>query len=99
MDSGWKDRLAKALKRAGISQRRASLGAGLGPGYVNSILKEGKDPTVANLMAVCSAADISLTYVLFGFDISAETEELMELLGRAPQEKRESLLTLLKESN
>ena len=97
MDSDWKDRLLKALKRKRVSQRRASLGAGLGPGYVNSILKEGKDPTVENLMAVCRAADISLTYVLFGFDMTAETENLMALLESAPPEKRTSLLTLLKE--
>lgn len=99
MEPGWKDRLAGALKQAGVSQRRASLGAGLGAGYVNSILKEGKDPTVANLAAVCQSAGISLAYVLFGFEMTAEIEGLIELLERAPASKRQSLLTLLREGD
>lgn len=97
MNESWQKRLARGIKANRLSQRRVSLDAGMGPGYVNSLIKEGKDPTVEHLIAVCRAAELSLSWVLFGVEISAETEQLMELLENAPKSKRESLLNLLKE--
>ena len=45
----WKNRLQEAIRSSGKSQRDISLKAGMGPGYVNSLFKESKDPTVENL--------------------------------------------------
>ncbi|MEO1421326.1 MAG: XRE family transcriptional regulator [Pseudomonadota bacterium] len=87
-------RLAEALKDSGISMRKASLNAGLGHGYVHSILNEGKEPTVQQLAKICSENDISLVHVLFGFEISPETEELMKLISSDPA-KRDAILALL----
>lgn len=99
MSESWQDRLARGIKEKRLSQRAVSLAADMGPGYVNSLIKEGKDPTIEHLMAVCKAADLSLSWVLFGIEISAETEEIMTLLEGAPETKRESLLNLLRENS
>ena len=93
--SDWKSRLIEGIEAQGKSQREVSLAAGRGPGYVNSLLKEGKDPTVENLITVCRAANISLAWVLFGFEMSRETEEIVRLLETGSPKRRDSLLQLL----
>lgn len=94
---GWKERLADGIKAKGKSQREVSLAAGKGPGYVNSLLKEGKDPTIENLLLVCEAADLSLIWVLFGFDMDRETEEIVRELKRESPTGRSGLLQHLRE--
>lgn len=91
---GWKARLAAGMKKNGKSKREVSLAAGMGPGYVHSILKEGKDPTIDHLIKICEAADLSLYYVLIGIEASRETEEIVKLL-EASKSKRQGLVQLL----
>lgn len=90
----WKARLDAGIKAKGKSKRGVSLAAGMAPGYVHSILNEGKDPTIDNLLKVCEAADLSLYYVLYGVQVDRETEEIIQLL-KDPS-KRQGLLQLLK---
>ena len=94
---GWKARLAAGIKKNGKSKREVSLAAGMGPGYVHSILKEGKDPTIDHLIKICAAAELSLYYVLIGVEASPETEEIVKLL-EASKTKRQGLVQLLLEA-
>jgi ribonucleoside-diphosphate reductase alpha chain len=93
--SGWKNRLAAGIREKGKSEREVSLAAGRGPGYVHSILKENKDPTIDNLIEVCRAAELSLIWVLFGVEMSRETEEIVQALEDASPEQRKGLLQFL----
>lgn len=93
-DQGWRDRLRGALAERGMSMRSISLGAGLGPGVVNSWFKEGKDPSMSNLLAVCQFAQIDTAYILFGFHINEKTAELLRLLEEHP-DRRDGILQLL----
>lgn len=90
----WRTRLEAALKERGLSKRAVSLESGNGPGYVHSILTEGKEPTVEKLSSVCRAAGVTLPYILYGYDISREDEAIIEALHESP-EKRDAVLTLL----
>lgn len=90
----WRDRLEKGIKDSGKSLREVSLAAGKGPGYVHSILKEGKDPTIDNLIKVCEAAGLSVYSVLYGVQVDRETEEIIQLLKDPDQ--RKGLLQVLK---
>lgn len=94
--TGWRERLAAALEASGRSKRSVSLAAGLGAGYVHSILAEGKDPTVDNLTAVCREAGVSLSTVLCGIEMSPETEEIVGLLERLSPARRAALLQFLR---
>lgn len=97
METGdWRARLAAALEASGKSKRSVSLAAGLGPGYVHSILKEGKDPTVDNLISVCREIGVSLSSVLYGVEMAPETEEILQLLEKSP-DSRDGLLKLLRD--
>lgn len=90
----WRDRLNDALTSKGLSKRAASIAAGLGPGYVHSILAEGKDPSVDNLVAVCKVAGVSVAFVLYGIEMSPETERILRLLEVNP-EARDGVLRIL----
>lgn len=92
--TGWRGRLYAGLKERDLSMRAASLGAKLGPGVVNSWFKDGKDPSMSNLLAVCEFAGISAAYVLFGFEINEKTAEMLRLIEEHP-ERRDGILQLL----
>lgn len=98
MADTWRDRLAAVIDSGGRSQREISLAAGVGPGYVNSLFNDGKEPTLDRLQRVCDAANVSIYYVIGGFDITPETEEFLRLLVRADPEIQKSVLTLLRQA-
>lgn len=92
-----RDRLRDVLreqKAQGVSQREVAKRAGLGHGYLTSVLTEGKEPSVAHLASVCDALNISLGWLLFGYQMSPETERLILLIERNPT-RRDGILALL----
>lgn len=95
--SDWRERLTAALEQSGKSKRSVSLGAGLGPGYVHSILSEGKDPTIDNLIAVCAELGVSVSSILYGVQMSPETEAILRELEASSQARREGLLQFLRD--
>lgn len=97
IDGLWRDRLADALKSSGKSKRKVSLAAGMGPGYLHSILVEGKDPTIPNLSAICDQLGVSMTFILYGFEMSAANEQILRKLESLSPEKQEGLLKLIGE--
>lgn len=96
MENNWKQRLAEAVEASGKSKRAISLAAGMAPGYVHSILSEGKDPTVTNLMKVCDEIGASMSYILYGFEISGDVEEILRLLQSSSPSARAGLLQMLR---
>jgi lambda repressor-like predicted transcriptional regulator len=97
-DDLWRARLAEAIQVSGKSARAVSTEAGLGVGYVHSILKEGKDPTIERLVAVCDAIPVSLIYVLYGVDAEPDDIEILKLLQENPSARRGILAILGKSS-
>lgn len=95
MTRTWRDRLKAALKDRNISKRAASLAAEMGPGYVHSILSEGKEPTIDNLVRLCEANSISPTFVIFGYSVTPEIEELTRLYQSAPDQTKLGIRQIL----
>lgn len=95
-DQEWRARLEDAVKKSGRSMRDISLAAKKGPGYVFSILREGKDPTIDNMMAICGALNVSLTKILFGVPMSPETQEILSLIEDNPS-VRDGILQILRD--
>lgn len=96
LDEKWRDRLARAIDSSGKSRRAISIAAGMGPGYVHSILKEGKDPTIGPLLKICDEVNVSLTYIVYGYSVSAEDEEFLQLLANSSDSEKAAILTLLR---
>lgn len=97
-NSEWRDRLAQAIKLSGKSKRAVSLTSGNGPGYVHSIISEGKDPTISNLIAVCDAVPVSIINILHGADITPEDAALLKIL-KADPEKMGAIQKLISHKN
>ncbi|MBM1556687.1 GIY-YIG nuclease family protein [Sulfitobacter mediterraneus] len=62
--SGWRKIVSDALIEKGLSMRGASLEAGLGKGYLHSVLIEGKDPTLDNFTKICGVLELSAAEVI-----------------------------------
>jgi ribonucleoside-diphosphate reductase alpha chain len=80
----WRARLSAAIQKSGKSAREVSIAAGKGAGYVHSILKERKEPTVDSLLAVCLALNISVTDLIVDDQYS---EDMTEIIDRIKNSK------------
>ncbi len=96
MKETWRTRLEAALKDAGKSKREVSLAADLGPGYVHSILAEGKEPTIENMLKVCAAVGAEPIWIIFGVPISKDADDLLKLWKTAAPETRQGILSILR---
>ncbi len=92
----WLVRLAQKIEESGKSMRAISIAIGRGEGYVFTIMKDRKNPSAETLAKVYAEVGTSVSYVLHGFDISAEEEEFLELFSRASPDVRAAILTLLR---
>ena len=92
----WRARLSQKIEESGKSMRAISLACGRGEGYVHSIMKDRKNPRAEALAEICAEAGTSISYVLYGFDISAEGEEILKLFSQASPDMRAAILTLLR---
>jgi ribonucleoside-diphosphate reductase alpha chain len=92
MENGaWRDRFAEAVGRSKKSMRQISLEAGRAAGYLYGIIKEGKDPTVDNLVAVLDVLDVSVSWIIAGVQVNPDEEELLRLYASLPDEARVAL--------
>lgn len=93
-ENGWRDRLRAAIKEKETSERAVSLRAGRGPGYVNSLLTSGKEPSIENIMLVCDAVPTSPLYVILGLNAQPGDIEILRALHENP-DKRAAILALI----
>ena len=92
----WRVRLAQKIEESGKSMRAISLACGRAAGYVHSILKDRKNPRAETLAEICAEAGTSVSYVLYGIDISTEEEVAVSLFSLAASDVRAAILTLLR---
>ena len=93
--AGWKARLHAAVKASGHSMRAISLEAGLSQHYLHSILVDGKEPTVASVIAIAEVLGVSAGELIDGRRASPETQRLMDIWDSLPKERRRALLQFL----
>lgn len=96
MDS-WRDRLEQAITDRDMSYREVSLAAGLSAGYVQGILRYGKEPTLDRMEKVCAVLNASIPWVLYGVSLTRENREILELLEKKSPATRKGLLALLRD--
>ena len=78
-------RLQKAVNDDGRSMRSISRAAGCGNGYLHSILVEGKEPRISNLIKLCNELNVNLFYIMLGLTISANAISLMLFVQKRPE--------------
>jgi len=93
-DESWRIRLRAAIADSGKSMRAISLAASLSPGYVHSIMEDGKEPTIDKLLAVCDAIPVSAIRILLGVDALPDDVAILRALHENP-DKRQGILAIL----
>ena len=63
---------------------------------VSANLKEGKDPTVSSLGAICAALGTAISNIADGYKLDADSKELLLVWDRCPKNQRKKMLTFLK---
>lgn len=82
MDSGWYERFLRAIEEDDRDMKAISRAAGLGPNYVQQMVKDGKRPGVDRFMAILNTlGSASALYVLTGINMSEEDEEFFRVVG------------------
>ena len=94
-EAGWRARLHAAVKASGHSMRAISLEAGLSKHYLHSILVDGKEPTVASVIALAEVLGVSAGELIDGRRMSPETQRLLDVWDGLPKERRRALLQFL----
>ena len=95
---GWRNRLLDAVERSGKSRESIAVEAGLGRAYLYGVFKENKIPSVENLISLANAAGASPAFIIFGWKMTEQHEELMSLLAENPKQI-DAILTLLRKSS
>lgn len=90
----WRERLKAAIERKGRSNRDVSLATGHSPGYLHGVLVNGKEPGVDSLVKVCAEVGVSLTEIVFGAEMSPETEKLLKLFAGLTDDQKADFLRI-----
>ncbi|MEP1637298.1 hypothetical protein [Ascidiaceihabitans sp.] len=92
-----RNRLAEELERVNIKMRPASINAGLGGGYLSSVISDGVEPSVEKLARICNANGLSFPYVVLGLKMTTDQQRLLTLIGENP-DRAEHIASLLEKS-
>ncbi|MEL6452562.1 MAG: adenosylcobalamin-dependent ribonucleoside-diphosphate reductase [Pseudomonadota bacterium] len=60
----FRDRIRELLKAKNVSMRKVSLDAGLGQGYLHSVLEDGKVPNINNLKKISAVLEVDVSSLL-----------------------------------
>lgn len=95
-DDSWRERLREAVKQSGLTERKISLSAGCGAGYVHDLLKKKKpkEPGLIRLMAICDVLGVSLSWIALGVNLSQAQEKLLRLMAQIGEDDRRLLLQM-----
>lgn len=74
--------------------RNVSRAAGCGDGYLFEVLESGKEPTLDRLLRVAGVLEVSITWLLYGFELSSLDEEFLSLFARLTPQQRSAVLAL-----
>jgi DNA-binding phage protein len=78
-DESWRARLQALVDASGRSMRSISLGAGLGPGYLFTVLKEGNDPTIRSLSLIMQELESPVVSLFEAADTTRERRRLQSI--------------------
>lgn len=96
MDNSWYPRLLEAIERDPRSRTAISIAAGLGPNYLQQMIKDGKEPGANKLERLLAALGTASTfYIMTGIEAGPEDEEFLRVVLSAPPAMRKHLQALI----
>lgn len=94
MADTWRERLELAIERSKRSERSLSIAIQRSPGYIHGALKEGKQPGVDDMIAIARELQVPATWLLFGVEMSANTEKLLRLYASLSPSQQDDFLKM-----
>lgn len=94
MTEMWRDRLAQAIERSGRSLRSISKAVGKADGYLYGVLHEGKEPGINTMARLADELNVSLAYLVYGVEMSGNSEKLLRLFAELNDEQQADFLRL-----
>jgi transcriptional regulator with XRE-family HTH domain len=94
MADQWRDRLKQALDASGKSMRAVSLEIGCSTSYLFQVISHGKEPTIDRIMRLADALGVSLPWLLYGYEMSHQEEQLLRAVSQLSPKQRQSFLEL-----
>lgn len=95
-EAAWKTRLRSSVKDSGLSMRSLSISAGFGEGYMHDVLKpnESKIPSFEKLVKIVNELPVSLSYIVYGYDIGPDEEKLLAFFAELSDDQKDIFLRL-----
>jgi transcriptional regulator with XRE-family HTH domain len=78
-DESWRARLQALVETSGRSMRSISIGAGLGAGYLHSVLKDGTDPSLRALSLIMRELESPIALLFEAQDTTQERSRLLNI--------------------
>lgn len=78
-DESWRARLQALVDASGRSMRSISIGAGLGAGYLHSVLKDGTDPSLRALSLIMRELESPVALLFEAQDTTQERSRLLNI--------------------
>jgi hypothetical protein len=76
--------------------RSVSMAAGLHDNFITQLrAKNWREPMFGNVVALCRAIDVSITYVVTGAEMTQSAEMFLSQLARLSEDQQRSVLALL----
>lgn len=72
--------------------RAVSLEAGLSPGYYQGMINGGQDPKIGTLLEISKVLNVTLSWLLFGYQLTPEQERLLQVYAGLPPKAQEALV-------
>lgn len=97
----WLVRLISAteayIARHGSSLRAVSKAAGLHANFLTQLRadEDWREPLFGNVVALCRAINVSITYVVTGAEMTQDEEMILSQLARLSEDQQRSVLALL----
>jgi DNA-binding phage protein len=95
--SEWRIRLKQKIEDSHRSMRAISLASGRGPSFLYEVLVNGREPSIENLIAICDTLNVSLSWLLYGYDLGRQEEELLKAFGQLSPRQRQAILDLTRD--
>jgi hypothetical protein len=93
MDDGWFERLLEAVQRDGRDFKAISLAAGLGPNFVQQMVKYRKAPKIDSFVKLMTALGrTDVIYIITGNEFSDVDQQLYEVAAGLDDESKEALI-------
>lgn len=93
-DTTWRERLKEAIATRETSNRALSKAVGAGEGYISELFASSKEPSFDRMLQIARVLEVSLTWLVYGVEMSHEAEQLLRLFSRLSDPQKAAFLQL-----